>query len=147
MRAYPVVAAAVLALATPTFAQGQEAAPPEAEPVLAEMSEKLADPEFQAQAAAMAQVFLGTMLDLKVGPLAEALDRATDGGGPDIDPDATIRDLAPEADELPNQVSERIPQAMNAMSVMTDGMQTMLPALRDMAVRMRDAMEDARGTR
>ncbi len=147
MRAYPAVAAAVLALATPSLVHAQDTAPPETEPALAEISEKLADPEFQAQAAAMAQIFLGTMLDLKVGPLAEAMNRATDGEAPDIDPDATIRELAPEADELPDQVSERLPQGMNSMSAMTDGLQTMLPALRDMAARMRDTMEQAREAR
>lgn len=147
MRVYPVAAAVVLALATPSMAYAQDADLPPAEPALAEMSEKLADPEFQAQASALAQVFLGSMLDLKIGPLAEAMNRATDGEGPDIDPDATIRDLSPEAEDLPDQVSERLPQAMNAMSAMTDGMQTMLPALREMAARMRDAMEQARDAR
>lgn len=147
MRAYPAVAAALLLLATPSLVYAQDAAPPEAEPALAELSEKLADPEFQAQAATMTQILLGSMLDLKVGPLAEAMNHATDGEGPDVDPDATIRDLAPEAEDLPGQVSERLPQAMNAMSAMSDGMQTMLPALRDMAARMRDAMEQARDAR
>ncbi len=147
MRALPVAAAAVLAFATPSIAYAQDAAPPVADPALADMSEKLADPEIQAQASALAQVFLGSMLDLKIGPLAEAMNRATGGEGPDIEPDATIRDLAPEAEELPDQVSEHLPQAMDALSVMTDGMQTMLPALRDMAARMRDAMEQARDPR
>ncbi len=147
MRANPAVAAALLALVTPSLACAQDATTPEVEPALAEMSQKLADPEFQAQAATMAQIVLGSLLDLKVGPLAEAMNRATDGEGPVVDPDATIRDLAPEAEALPDQVSERLPQAMNAMSAMSEGMQTMLPALRDMAARMRDAMEQSREAR
>lgn len=147
MRALPIAAAAVLALATPSLAYAQDALPLEAEPALAEMSEKLADPEFQAQAASVVQVLLGSMLDLKVGPFAEAMNRATDGEGPDIDPDATIRDLAPEAEDVPAEVSERLPEAMNTMSAFADGMQAMLPALRDMAERMRGAMEQARDAR
>ncbi|MEP0189789.1 MAG: hypothetical protein ABJ311_02340 [Erythrobacter sp.] len=144
MRAYPIAAAAVLALAAPTYAQSQEEASGSGEEALAEMSEKLADPEFQEETAAIAQVFVTAMLDLKVGPLAEAMDRATNGRGPDVDPDATLRDLAPEADEIPDQVAQNLPQAMDAMSAMADGMQTMLPALRDMAEQMRDAIENAR---
>ena len=123
MRAYPIVAAAVLALAAPTYAQSQEEASSSGsgEEALAELSDKLANPEFQEETAAIAQVFVSAMLDLKVGPLAEAMDRATNGRGPDIDPDATLRDLAPEADEIPGQVAQNLPQAMDAMSAMTDG--------------------------
>ncbi|MEL6529885.1 MAG: hypothetical protein AAFQ27_07975 [Pseudomonadota bacterium] len=141
MRTLPVAAAVALALATPSLVHAQDAAPPAAEPALAEMSEKLADPQFQAQAAAMVQVLVGSMLDLKVGPIAEAINNATDGQGPDVDPDARLRDLSPDAEEIPDQVADRLPQAMNAMSAMSEGMQTMLPALREMAERMRGAIE------
>lgn len=137
----------MLALATPSIAYAQEGLPGDAEPALAEMSEKLSDPEFQSQAAAIAQVLIGSVLDLKVGPLVEAMNRATEGEGPDIDPDATIRDLAPETEDIPAEVSERLPEAMNTMSAFADGMQAMLPALRDMAERMRGAMEQTREAR
>ncbi len=144
MRAYPLVAAAALSLATPTFAQSQDEASDSGEEALAEMSDKLADPEFQEQAAAMAQVLVGSMLDLKVGPLAEAMNDATDGHGPDVDPDASLRDWAPDAEDIPETIAEKLPEAMTMMSGMTEGMQSMLPALRDMAEQMRDAIENAR---
>ena len=76
----------------------------------------------------MAQILFGTLLDLEVGPLSAAIDRATDGRGPDIDPDARLRDLAPEAEDLPEEVAEHVPEAMAAMGAMTDGMQAMIPA-------------------
>jgi len=89
----------------------------------------------------MGQVLVQTLLELPIGPMAEAMNRATDGKGPDIDPDAKVKDIAPNADELPAQVADKLPMAMNAMSGMSEGMQAMLPALRDMAERMRGAME------
>lgn len=144
MRALPIAAATLLALATPSavFAEDVPAVAPET--ALAEISQKLADPDFQAQAATIAQVLVGTLLDLQVGPLAEAVNKATHGEVPAIDPEARVRDLAPGAEDMPDEVSERLPEAMNAMSGMAEGMQTMLPALRDMAERMRASMEQVR---
>lgn len=162
MRSSIVLAASALALAVPATAhandagdvwrsseEGEVAAPIEGdvEPALGELADRLGDPEFQTQATVMAQVLVGTLLDLEIGPLAEALDRATDGRGPDIAPDARVRDLAPDAEELPDQIAEKLPEAMEAMSAMTGGMQDMLPALRDMADKMREAMEGVRGSR
>ncbi len=147
MRALPIAAAAVLALATPSITFAQDAAdipPSDAESSLSQLSEKLSDPAFQDQAAVMAEILLGTVLELPIGPMAEALDKATGGQGPDIDPDARVRDLAPEADELPEQLSSELPRAMNAMSGMAEGLELMLPALRDMAERMKGALDEAR---
>ena len=147
MRAHFAAAAALLALATPSLSHAQDTAPPEAEPALAEMTEKLGDPVFQAKAAAIAQVLVSTMLDMEIGPLAEAMNEATDGRGPDIDPDARLRDLTPDADAIPEQVGDRLPEAMTAISAMGEGMQAMLPALRQMAEQMRGAIEQARDAR
>ncbi|MEM8725677.1 MAG: hypothetical protein AAGE86_09170 [Pseudomonadota bacterium] len=144
MRALPIAAATLLVFALPSAAFAQETATEAPDTTLAEMSEKLADPEFQDQAATIAQVLVGTLLNLEVGPLAEAVNEATGGEGPAIDPDARVRDLAPGADELPGEVADRLPEAMNAMSGMAEGMQNMLPALRDMAERMRASMEQVR---
>jgi len=138
MRLLPAAAAALLVFAAPSAALAQDA--PNGEE-FAEMSQKQADPEFQEQAAMMGQVLVQTLLELPIGPMAEAMNRATDGKGPDIDPDAKVKDIAPNADELPAQVADKLPMAMNAMSGMSEGMQAMLPALRDMAERMRGAME------
>lgn len=147
MRALPIAAATLLVFAVPSAAFAQEAPAEAPDTALAEMSEKLADPDFQAQAATIAQVLVGTLLDLQVGPLAEAVNEATGGEGPEIDPDARVRDLAPGADELPGEVADRLPEAMSAMSGMAEGMQAMLPALRDMAERMRSSVEQARANR
>ena len=144
MRLLPVTAAALLVLGAPSAALAQDGPSDEA---FAEMSEKLADPEFQEQAAMMGQVLVQTLLEMPVGPMAEAINRATDGKGPDIDPNAKVKDLAPNAGALPAQMADKLPMAMNAMSSMSEGMQAMLPALRDMAERMRGAMDKAKDAR
>ncbi len=138
MRVLPVAAAALLVLATPTIALAQDAPAPDSE-ALSELSHKLADPAFQDQAALMGQVLMQTLLEMPVGPMAEAMNKATGGKGPAIDPDAKVKDLAPNAEELPEQVVDKLPMAMNAMSGMAEGMQAMLPALREMAASMRGA--------
>lgn len=147
MRALPIAAAAVLAFVTPSLAIAQDDPTEAPEEALNELSDTLADPQFQDQASAIAQVFVGAMLDLPVGPLAEAMDKATGGEGSEIDPDARVRDLAPEAEELPDQISDNLPMAMSALSAMAEGMQDMLPALRDMADRMTRAMGEQRELR
>ena len=145
MRILLPMTAALAAFAAPAMAQDEAPLDDGAatERAMGEMADKLADPAIQAQASVMAQALLGAMLDLKVGPLAEAMNEAIDGKGPDIDPDARVRDLAPDADAIPGELAERLPQAMQSMSAMTDGMQAMLPALREMAERMKTAMPRA----
>lgn len=140
MRALPVAAAALLVLTTPSAVMAQETPAPQSK-ALTELSEKLADPEFQDQANMMGQVLLQTMLELPIGPMADAMHKATDGQSPAIDPDARLRDLAPDAEALPEKFADKLPMALNAMSGMTEGMQAMLPLLRDMTQRMRGAME------
>ena len=141
MRIAILLAAGALALTVPSFAHAQDAPLPDSDERMAEVTDKLADPAFQAQAAAMTQVLLTAMLELPIGPLAEAMNEATGGDGPEIDPDARLRDIAPDAEYIPGEVAERLPRAMGAMSEMGDGMAAMLPALKAMAEHMRAAME------
>jgi hypothetical protein len=141
MRALPVAAAALMVLSLPAAASAQDAVDaPNTQP-LTELSEKLADPAFQGQAAIMGEVLVQMMLELPVGPMADAMSKATDGRSPTIDPDAKLRDVAPDAERLQGQVADKLPLAMEKMSSMASGMEAMLPALMTMADRMRGVME------
>lgn len=140
MRILGVAAAGLLVFAVPSAATAQDASTHDAQ-ALTELSEKLADPAFQEQSAIMGEALMQVLLDLPVGPMAEALNKATDGRSPAIDPDATVRDLAPKAEQLPGEVGENLPVAMTALSGMTEGMAAMLPALRNMAQRMKATMD------
>ncbi len=147
MRALPVAVAALLAFAAPSAAFAQEEPPEAPEASLSELADKLGDPLFQDQAATMAEALLGAFLELPIGPMAEAVGKATGGEDFDVDPNARIVDLAPEAQDIPRDVSDRLPGAMSAMSGMAEGMELMLPALRDMAERMRGVIEESRDLR
>ncbi|KWV91713.1 hypothetical protein [Erythrobacter sp. YT30] len=143
MRASLLAAAATFALAAPSAAFAQAAAVDDSEAAISELSEQLSDPVFQDQMSAVASIFISSLLELEIGQFAAAVDEATGGEGPEIDPDARIRDIAPEAEELPDKVADNLPKAMNAMSAMSSGMADMLPALQAMADRMKDAFEEA----
>ncbi|QFT76739.1 hypothetical protein [Erythrobacter sp. THAF29] len=146
MRAFPAAAAAMLAFAMPSVAQAEEPPVEAPEAELAELSNKLADPNIQAHAAAMVQVLMGHMLDLEIGPFVDAIDRATDGSGPDVPSDARLRDLAPEVEDMSEEFADRVPEAMNSMSAMADGMGQMIPSFLELADRMRQAMEQVHET-
>lgn len=148
MRALPVAAAALMVLTLPSAAYAQDAASagPDSQP-LTELSEKLADPAIQDQAAIMGEVLVQMMLELPVGPVADAMHKATDGRSPAIDPDAKLRDVAPDAEKMQGQVIEKLPLAMEKMSGMAAGMEAMLPALMNMADQMRGVMERGRQER
>lgn len=148
MRAYLFAAAAAMAFAAPFSAHAQDDASDTgvsaSEAALSDVSDKLADPEFQEQISAVAGVLVSSLLDLEVGPIVNAVNDAAGGEGPEAAPDAKLRDLAPDADELPQKVTESLPKAMIAMSAMSEGMADMLPALSAMADKMRDALDRAR---
>ena len=128
--AFAAVAASLVVL--PAHAMAQEPDPefveepaPEAE--LAPLIDKLSDPDVQAGVAGMLAAMSQVMLDMPIGPLAEAIERA--GGEPTgYDGDATVRDLAgPGAEAIPAELAERVPEMMNGASGMAKGFEAMLP--------------------
>jgi hypothetical protein len=61
----------------------------------------------------------------------------------DVDPDMTLRNVSPEAEDVPHKVRESLPRMMGAMAGMAGGVGAMMPALREMAERMREAVARA----
>lgn len=117
------------------------AAPPvPADPALDRVAKTLADPARQqalARAAgAMAEVLLDVPLAPIIGPLAEAA-----GEDPrKVEPDATLRKVAPGAADAPRQIERTLPRAMGAMAGMSGAFAGLLPQLREAVERMRDAL-------
>ncbi len=125
-------------LATPTMA---EAAGP-ADAPLAAFGEHLHDPERQRDMALMLQAMTEVLLDMPIGPLAEA---AADMAGEEarrIDPDMTLRQMTPEADRIGEEVARNVPRAMQAAGSMAESLAAMTPLLREMAERFREAMPE-----
>ena len=128
-----ILALPLLALAAPAAAQDTDAG-------LDEMARTMGDPiRQQAMARAlgtMAEVLLDLPLAPILGPLAEAA-----GEDPrSVDPDATLRKVSPGAGEVPRQIERQLPRAMGAVAGMSGALASTLPALRDAAERMREAL-------
>ena len=128
-----VFAAALLPFAAPALAS-------ETDRDLDQMARVLGDPARQealAQAmGAMAEVLLDVPLAPIIGPLAEAA-----GEDPRrIDRDATLRKISPGAGAVPRQIERQLPRAMGAMAGMSGAFAGLIPQLRDIAERMREAM-------
>lgn len=140
MRAIALPAAAI-ALALPLPAIAQDAAE---DAPLAEMSRVLSDRETQQRLAATVEVLAQALLDMPLAPLAEAAAKAGGRDPETVDPDMTVRKMAPDAERATEEISEELPEAMDRLATMTGALETMLPALQDMAERMKDTLETAR---
>lgn len=139
MRALTLAAASlVLAAPLPALAQVSDT-----EIATAEIESTLKDPGMQAAVAEGMAAAGEALLDLPLAPLAKAIAEAA-GEDPDaIDPGMTLRSVSPEAQDAPDRVRESLPRMMGAMGSMAGGMGAMVPALRELAERMRAAMEAA----
>lgn len=114
------------------------AAEPDAD--LDRMARAMGDPvrqEMMARAlGTMAEVILDMPLAPIMGPLAEAAGEDPRA----IDPDATLRKVSPGAADVPRQIERQLPRAMGAMAGMSGAFAGLIPQLREVAERMRDAI-------
>lgn len=125
---------ALIAAPMPAMAQDED---------LSAVSDALRDPGMQAQASALITALSQVLLDVPVGPLAEAVEEASGQDLGDVRADDTVRDLAPEAEVLPELIESELPRAMDRLAGMTGALQTMLPALRDMARKFEQVIEES----
>ncbi|GGD64335.1 hypothetical protein GRI62_12050 [Erythrobacter arachoides] len=134
MRLSLIATLALAAAAAPLPALAQDA---DNDP-LAGAVERMDDPVVQEQAGLMAAMLVGALMEMRVGPLAEAMAEMTGGEGPAVDPDARVADLlGPDAADAPVRVAEQVPQMMGAMAAMAGAFGDMLPQMRAMGERMR----------
>jgi hypothetical protein len=133
------IAVAPLALAAPLPALAQS----ETEQATAEIERTLGDPATQAAVAEGMAAASEALLDVPLAPLARAVKQAAGEDPRDVDPDMTLRNASPEAEDVPHKVRESLPKMMGAMAGMAGGVGAMMPALREMAERMREAVARA----
>ncbi|HUQ13863.1 MAG TPA: hypothetical protein VM055_06270 [Novosphingobium sp.] len=134
-RSLPILALAALALAP---------LPAAAKSDTTKMAEKMRDPAMQGAVAAALRVMSEAMLDLRVAPFLKAVEAVRDPErARDIDPDLRVRDVAPEAGRVPEEMSRRVPAMMGAMGGMAEAVGAMTPVLKDMAREMGAAMGEA----
>ena len=137
---FPVAAFAVFALPLPALAQdgeGSDTAP------LAGFGERMKDPAQQREMALMLQAMTEVLLDMPIGPLAEAAADMAGEEAAKIDPDMTLRQLAPDAGQVSEEVARNVPRAMRAAGAMAEGMAAMAPQLRALTERMRESLPAA----
>lgn len=141
MRRLILPAAALAVLSAPAAAQDDAVPSAETAP-LAGMAEQMRDPERQREMAMMVQTMTEVLLDMPIAPLAKAAADMAGEQAEDIDPNMTLRQMAPDAGEVSKQVGKNLPRAMEAMGSMAEGFAAMAPALREMAERMKDALPE-----
>ena len=109
---------------------------------VASLAEKLGDPDKQYEMAMMIQTMTEVLLDLPLAPLAEAATEIAGEDPAEVDPNLTLRSMAPRSSDVSEQVGRAVPRAMGAVAGMAKGFEAMLPALREMADRMEEATSD-----
>ncbi len=150
MRKLVLSALAASAVAAPAPLLAQDDAEAEAPLALEEpgddfsgMAERFKDPEQQRQMALMLRTISEVLLDMPLAPLMEAMGKVAGENAPEVDPDATLRSMAPEADRVPEEIEKNLPRALDAMGSMAEAMEKMMPALKEMAERMKDVAPPA----
>ena len=139
-----IAVAGALAFAQPAFAQDAE---PENEPEN-EIAEKLNDPRFQDEIATMFSGFLSAMMQVPIGQMAHAVEEAIpedmrgDERIADIDPDATLGDLARRDNpDFEMEMDLRVRQGAAMAGIMASEFAALIPQFRAMGERMRERME------
>ncbi len=144
MRFYLAAAAVALAAATPASLAAQETVPDltAGDDGMSELVERLQDPAEQERIASMLGTMGEVLLSLPIGPMMDAMSKATGQPNPDMGDDTTVRDLAgPQAEDFPEEIAERVPQMMGMMAGMVEGLDAMRPMLEAMAQTMRERVE------
>lgn len=139
MRHFTALLAAFAATAAPIPAL---AADRDSDSTVTELADRMADPVEQERMAGIMQTMGEILLDLPLAPLAQAAAEMAGEDPETIDPDMTLRQMAPGAGDVPAEIAAQTPRMMRAMGAMASGFERMMPALRDMADRMRETLPD-----
>ncbi len=115
------------------------------------LTDRIGDPEVQAGIAAAIEQAADAMMNMPIGPMAEAIERARPGTvSRDIHSDSTIADIAgQDSRDLPRELGERSRETMGMMSSFARALAAMMPEFkrvgRDMEESFRAAKAEARG--
>lgn len=129
-----ILALPLLAIAAPALAETP------AEPGLDRMARTLGDPARQQALARAMGAMSEALLDIPLAPILAPMAEAAGEDPRRIDRDATLRKMAPGAGDVPRQIERQLPRAMDAMAGMSGAFADLIPQLRDMAERMREAL-------
>ena len=115
--AFPLMLGA-LALPAPAFAQPDTDSTVAA---LTDLGEQLRDPERQREMVLMMQAMTEVLLDMPIAPLAQAAADMADEKAQHIDPDLTLRQVAPEAGRIGTELMRTMLRAMETSAKRREG--------------------------
>jgi hypothetical protein len=107
------------------------------------VADKLRDPGSQIAVAAMLSSMSQALLDMRIGPFVEAMDKAGVGGEDmrDLPPDARLGDVAGRRTrEMPGKIAREAPRMMGSAAGMADALKDMMPQLREMGRKMKQSI-------
>ncbi|QJB69845.1 hypothetical protein [Parasphingorhabdus halotolerans] len=137
----PVVAVA-LTVANPALANSGDDPDNSSE---SEMIEQLNDPVFQDGLADMFGGFMAAMMDVPIGPFVTAVEKAIPGGAgaSDIDPDATVGDLARRDDpDFDRNMTDGVRKGTAMMGITASEFGALLPQLKAITEKIKRRMDD-----
>lgn len=108
-----------------------------------EIADKLRDPVNQIAVAAVLSSMSEALLDFRIGPMVEAMDKAGIGGHRvrDLPPDARLGDVAGrDAREMPSKIAREAPRMMGAAAGMAGALDDMKPQFKEMRRKLKEAM-------
>ncbi len=128
--------AALAALVLPAAAQAKEA--PAVAP-LADLAAGLRDSQSQRETALMLRAMTEVVLDLPIAPLAEIVAEAAGEPAPAIDPDLTLRKMAPGSSRIGEQIERHLPRAMATLGSLAEALAALAPSVAGMAGQMNES--------
>ncbi len=113
---------------------------------ISQIADKMDSPLVQDGVSATIERMAGAMLDMRVGPLAEAIERARPGTiDRRIGRNSTVGDLAGrDTDYLPERLGDQSREAMSLMGGFARAMAAMVPEVERMGREMEDSFREAK---
>ena len=147
-RLFAATALALTAVSAPLAAQSADYDDVEvagdSEEALRAFGDRLSDPDYQRDTAMMVSTLSEVLLDLPLAPILSPLAEAVDPDAEPLDPQMTLRRMAPEAGIVSEELEERLPQAMNGIAALSEGLAASLPAMRETLGRLSEALDRSR---
>ena len=116
----------------------------DSEEALRAFGDRLSDPDYQRDTATMVSTLSEVLLDLPLAPILAPLAESFDPDVEPLDPQMTLRRMAPEAGIFSEELEERLPQAMNGIAALSEGLAASLPAMRETLGRLSEALDRSR---
>ena len=132
-----LVGLAGLLLAAPALAHEP---PPPPGAVGDRLAQTLGDPASQQALARSLETMSDVILDMPLAPIAQPLAEAAGEDPRSVDPDMTLRQMAPGAGAVSSAIRHDLPRAMGQMARISDAIARLAPTLQAAAQELAEAL-------